>query len=259
MKPEYDHGESGIYLMKDQIVKQYKRNLRELKKIGSTIQTEIRKININKNGFRPSGKKREVLEETLNTMEGRTASLKENFPGKKSTNQNQTDINEILNSVRMDQQNWEKEKSEMMMKIHSMEQNLKKMDNAEPESQKGQPQFDSIVQNNIWTNANASGNNQNHTMVPAQPRPVENQNPGNRVYNQNSYEPEIRSGFNTDARVESNGQSVGEMANQIQITNVGQSTGTGAYTNVGRQNHEAYTVPVNSGGYSGGSFQDPEA
>lgn len=258
MEPEYDRGESGIYLLKDQIVRQYKRNLRELKKIGSTIQTEIRKININKNVFRPSDKKREVLEETLNTMEGRTASLKENFPGKRSTNQNQTDINEILNSVRMDQQNWEKEKGEMMMKIQSMEQNLKKLDNVEPESQKGLPQYDSMVQNNNWTNANASRNNQNHAMVAEQPRPVENQNPGNRVYNQNIYEPEKRSGFNTDARVETNGQTVGQMANEIQITNVGQSTGTGAYTNVARQNQEAYTVPITSGAYGGGSFQDPK-
>jgi hypothetical protein len=254
MEPDYDRGETGIYQLKDQIVRQYKRNLRELKKIGSTIQTEIRKININKNVFRPSGKKQEVLEETLNTMEGRTASLKENFPGKKSSNQNQTDINEILNSVRMDQQNWEKEKGEMMMKIQKMEQNLKKMDNAEPESQKGLPQYDSMVQNNTWTNA--SGNNQNHS---SQPRPEESQNPGNKVYNQTSYEPEKRSGFNnTFERVESNGQTVGEMANKINITNVGQSTATRAYANVARQSQEAYTVPLNSGAYGGGFFQDPK-
>jgi hypothetical protein len=253
-EPEYDRGESGIYQLKDQIVRQYKRNLRELKKIGSTIQTEIRKININKNVFRPSGKKREVLEETLNTMEGRTASLKENFPGKKSTNQNQTDINEILNSVRMDQQNWEKEKGEMMMKIQSMEQNLKKMDNAEPESQKELPLYDSMVQNNTWTNT--SGNNQNHS---TQPRLVESQNPGNKVDNQNSYEPENRSGFNNSVeRLESKGQTVGEMANQINITNVGQSTATGAYANVARQDQESYTVPLNSGAYGGGSFQEPK-
>jgi hypothetical protein len=154
----------------------------------------------------------------------------------------------------MDQQNWEKEKGEMMMKIQSMEQNLKKMDNAEPESQKELPLYDSMVQNNTWTNT--SGNNQNHS---TQPRLVEIQNPGNKVDNQNSYEPENRSGFNNSVeRLESKGQTVGEMANQINITNVGQSTATGAYANVARQDQESYTVPLNSGAYGGGSFQEPK-
>ena len=57
--------------IKDQIVKQYKKNLKELKKIGSNIQTEIRKMNVNRNPFmidikreNYSTKKRNVLEET---------------------------------------------------------------------------------------------------------------------------------------------------------------------------------------------------
>lgn len=120
-KFEHAINDGDIYSIKHQIVQQYKKNLKELKKIGTNIQTEIRKINY-KEIARPSKKKRNVLEETLNSWDNKSAQTKN------LEKQRDEEIRKTLDIIKHDQNNWQKERDVMKNKIELMEKELKAID-----------------------------------------------------------------------------------------------------------------------------------